>query len=213
MDSVCRFCDIKSGKTISLENLPILAGDNYFSLASIGALVNGWILIIPKEHTCSMKAIYAKEDFIGFVNQMLKRLWTHYNSSVIAFEHGPNKMNSETACGTDHAHLHLVPYSGSLLNAMFETKLCWEKCHASQIASAAGDNEYLFYSEFPVGSQWIDPVGYLHILKTPISQFFRKLIAQQLNCAEKYDYKKYSNIDGAIYTQQLLSSQIESDLA
>jgi diadenosine tetraphosphate (Ap4A) HIT family hydrolase len=206
MDRVCRFCSIKSGKVISLENLPILVEDNYFSLASIGALVNGWVLIIPKEHICSMKIIYERDDFIGFVNQMLKRIWTHYNSPVIAFEHGPNKMNSQTSCGTDHAHLHLVPYSGSLLDAMFETKLCWEKYHASQIASVVGDNEYLFYTEFPIASRWTDPIGHLHILKNPISQFFRKLIAQQLDCAEKYDYKKHLNIDSAIYTQQLLSS-------
>jgi diadenosine tetraphosphate (Ap4A) HIT family hydrolase len=206
MSVLCRFCEINSGNITALEDQLIMDNDNYFSIASIGALVDGWILVIPKDHICSMKDLYNRGDFFDFVNQILVKMWTHYNTPVILFEHGPNKMNSKTSCGTNHAHLHIVPYDKSLLHEMVATGLCWEKCFPSEIASKVGDNEYLFYSELSINNTWQNSIGYLHILDTPISQFFRKLIAQQLNCTEKYDYKKFQHIDVAIFTQQLLTS-------
>jgi len=201
----CRFCEINKDVAFPIENRPILTSENFFSIASIGALVEGWVLITPKTHICSMKNIYNEAEFADFTGQILKRLINCYDSKIIAFEHGPNKIGSDTSCGTNHAHLHLVPYKGSLLSAMSENGMKWEKCRFSQIESIVRDNEYLFYCELPEGSKWNDAMGYIHILKKPVSQYFRKLIAKELHCDEKFDYKIYQEIDVTIRTQQLLS--------
>ena len=205
MKEACRFCDIIGGKVLGKENHPILENNDYFSLASIGALVEGWVLIVPKMHDISMKEIYKEKSFIEFTNCMLNAMKLQYSGPFIAFEHGPNKCNSSTSCGTNHAHLHLVPYPKSLYVDMIKSGLIWESCATSQISSKAGTNEYLFYSEISSDLSWKDPKGFIHILQQPISQYFRKLIANQLGCADEYDYKIYDRIELAIETNSVLS--------
>jgi len=208
MGEVCRFCDIIKGYIDGKENYPIRETQNYLSLASIGALVEGWVLIVPKEHTLSMKEFYNKKDFVDFSNLMLGLMRNHYSGPFIAFEHGPNKCGSNTSCGTNHAHLHLIPYSNSLYTDMIGTGLTWESCTTTQISSIAGANEYLFYCEISTDSIWENPKGFIHILEQPISQYFRKLIANQQNRSNEYDYKKYARIDLAIKTNNVLSEAI-----
>ena len=61
-------------------------------------------------------------------------------------------------------------------------------CTASQVDNLVGNNEYLFYCE--PGNDWIDPAGRVHILKEPISQFFRKIIVEY-QLSEKQDERFY----------------------
>lgn len=208
MSEICRFCNVTRGLTVGKENKPIMENDSYFSLASIGALVDGWVLIIPKMHMVSMKDIYTSQAFVDFTNTMLCTMKQIYSGPFIAFEHGPNKCGSTTSCGTDHAHLHLIPYKKSLYKDMLGSGLKWEKCDANQISSYAGSNEYLFYAELSYNTSWEDHKGYLHILEKPVSQYFRRLIANQINRTNEYDYKKYAHIDVAIATNRILSRAI-----
>ena len=208
MEEMCRFCNIVNSKGYKAENQPIMENSNYFSIASIGALVEGWVLIVPKKHVISMKDLYVSKDFIDFTNDMLSVLKLRYPGPYIAFEHGPNKCGSNTSCGTDHAHLHIVPYCDSLYNDMTSTGLIWENCNANQISSRVGSNEYLFYSEISDGSSWEDHKGYIHALAESISQYFRKIIAKQIGRADEYDYKKNACVDVAIETNRQLSMAI-----
>ena len=205
MAEICRFCDIPNGNIIRQENIPIREDANYFSLASIGALIQGWVLIIPKKHRISMKDLYITKEFIDFTNNMLHTMRLVYSEPFIAFEHGPNRCGSNTSCGTNHAHLHLLPYNGSLYNDMIQSGLKWEKCYPNQVASRVASNEYLFYSEIPAHAVWGEYEGYLHILEQPISQYFRRLIANQINRTKEYDYKKYAHLNTAINTMLVLS--------
>lgn len=183
----CRFCGIANGcdNERKPENAKIAEGENYFAISSIGALVEGWTLVVPKKHCCSMKAIYSDAEFTTFMNRLVSALAACYGP-VIAFEHGPNREGSDTSCGTDHAHIHLVPYH-SLLEILNNMDLEWKVCCASQVDSFVGGNEYLFYCE--PGEKWDDPIGCVHILKTPISQFFRRVIAEDLGIFDKFNYK------------------------
>lgn len=205
MINTCCFCDINAGKAEGIENKKIQENEKYFSLASIGPLVPGWILIIPKNHILSMKDLYNQNDFIDFANETLRTVKRCFPGPVIAFEHGPSKHNSVTACGTNHAHLHLVPYRSSLYPDMVATGLAWESCTASQVSSIAGVNEYFFYSELPSNSSWKDPKGFIHVLEESESQFFRQLIAKQLGRSDEFNYKKFPHTHLAIETSLTLS--------
>ena len=195
--NTCRFCSIancyKSQKT---ENAKIAESDNYFAISSIGALVEGWVLIVPKKHCCSMKNIYSDEEFVSFTNKMIKALTACYGS-VIAFEHGPNREGSDTSCGTDHAHIHLVPYR-SLSAKLNSMDLEWKVCRASQVDTLVGENEYLFYCE--PGETWSDPNSRVHILSTPISQFFRRVIAEDRGVYDRFNYKTNPDISLTLKT-------------
>lgn len=202
----CRFCEIVDGKYHYNEvDEPFAANDAFIALASIGALVEGWTLIIPKAHQLSMRNFYSNPLFSDFVKSVIPNL-THQYGPLIAFEHGANTEGSITACGTDHAHLHLVPLGESLLPRLNASGLHWVKCKVSQIASKTGQNEYLFYCDLASKGHWQDPEGYLHVLEYPISQFFRRLIADRKGKTEVSDYKFFPHLDVALQTRRMLVS-------
>ena len=199
--SDCRFCTIVKGEQRP-ENQKIAESENYFAISSVGALVEGWVLIVPKKHCCSMKNIYSEKEFKTFTNKIIHALFNCYGS-IIAFEHGPNHEGSETSCGTNHAHIHLVPYH-SLVRKLNNMNLEWLECRSSQVHKLVSENEYLFYCE--PNKEWNDPVGKLHILNKPISQFFRKVIAEEEGIPEKFNYKTNPDITLTLKTIETLNS-------
>jgi diadenosine tetraphosphate (Ap4A) HIT family hydrolase len=201
----CRFCNIFNG-IYKYEHIdkPIIANDMYMAISSIGALVEGWNLVVPKEHMFSMASLYNSESLNDFVNVMIKKIKSNFGNGIIAFEHGANKQGSLTSCGTNHAHLHLVPYNKSLISEIMnmDKNMSWIECSANQIGEIAGSNEYLFYCD--IQENWGESKGILHILKQPQSQFFRRVIAKDLNCEEEFSYKIYPRLDIATRTCNMM---------
>lgn len=156
---ICRFCDIvlEEYQYRGIDE-PFASNDEFFAIASIGALVEGWTLVIPRSHQLSMRKNYDTPLFADFLEAVLPPLVRRYGP-LIAFEHGANTEESITACGTAHAHFHLVPFGESLLPELENSEMQWIECHASEIASRSGDGEYLFYSELGTKEIWQDPVG------------------------------------------------------
>lgn len=199
----CRFCNLNTKPFWHRpENTIIAQDENYYAISSVGALVEGWVLIFPKKHSCSMKELYSDDEFCRFTRKIVKAVYECYGP-VIAFEHGPNREGSDTSCGTDHAHIHIVPYD-SLAEMLDATGLTWEYCKSSEISRLVGNNEYLYYCD--VNSDWRDPVGKLHILKKSVSQFFRQLIAQDLGCLERFNYKTCPDTELSVKTINRLKS-------
>jgi diadenosine tetraphosphate (Ap4A) HIT family hydrolase len=202
----CRFCEIVNGKYsfVGIDE-PIWSNNEFVAVASIGAFIDGWTLIIPKEHQFSMKNLYEDQCFTDISKIVVSHLCTHYGP-LIAFEHGANKCGSQTGCGIDHAHLHIVPLNKPLLPDIKDSQLKWIPCRASEILERSANNEYLFYAEIGNKDDWQNFLGYLHILETPISQFFRRLIAKQTGYADQCDYKRFPHIDTALKTHRILAS-------
>lgn len=204
----CRFCNIVEGRYQHKGiDQPFANSDKFVAIASIGALVEGWSLIVPRSHQLSMRNIYGKSEFVRFINDIIPRLLNRYGP-LIAFEHGSNKKGSITACGTDHAHLHLVPYKKSLLSEMQKSYLQWNCCHSSEIFKKTGNSEYLFYAEIESEKAWDNPIGYLHVLETPVSQFFRNIIAAQNGNAETADYRQFPYLETAKQTRKILMEAV-----
>lgn len=195
----CRFCKILQKQYEYKEiDKPLFEDSNFFSISSIGSIIEGWTLVIPKEHTLSMKNFYGTEEFNSYINDFIKVVYTKYEK-VIAFEHGTNLEGSPTGCGTDHAHLHIVAFSDSLLEKLYSSNLKWVKCNFSEVKTLVKQKEYLFYSEIN-SKEWEDPIGYLSILDFPVSQFFRKLIAEHYGKLDKSNYKEFLFLENSIKT-------------
>lgn len=200
----CRFCNIFNGNYYYEDiDRPITINEQYMALVSIGAMVEGWTLIIPKEHIYSMRTIYKKEAFKKFTQKVLDKMKKTYGPNFIIFEHGANKCGSLTSCGTNHAHIHIVPYKDSLLIDMKKDNLDWQICSSIDIENIAENKEYLFYCEVKENIENLK--GYINILDKPESQYFRKLIASQLKCEKEYNYKEYLNLDKALATYKDLT--------
>jgi len=203
----CRFCEITTGRYgyIGIDE-PFASNDNFIAIASIGALVEGWTLVVPKSHQFSMRKNYQDPAFADMLANVLPLIVKRYGP-LIAFEHGANNKESLTSCGTSHAHLHLVPFEASLIPKLDSSGRQWLKCHASEIENITAGKEYLFYTELKTKRFWHDPIGYLHVLEQPVSQFFRRLIGEHVGNADKSDYKYFPHLDAARQTRvELISS-------
>lgn len=191
----CRFCNILEGtRKMGVIDNPILENDEFFTLVSVGGFVEGWSLVIPKEHTYSMRKFYTESLFVDIADKMLKRLREVYGKKCIIFEHGANHEGSITACGTNHAHLHMIPYEKSLLSVMFEDcNIQWIDCKIKDIYDIVQDREYWFYAEDVVNIE--DAKGYIHIIEKPESQYFRRLLGEKEGYIQEYDYKSHLFVD------------------
>jgi hypothetical protein len=199
----CRFCAIARGHAFhGPADRPVSSVRDYLTIASIGALVEGWSLVLPRDHCLSLRDFYAVASFSDFLRHTVKTVEASYGHSVI-FEHGANHRGSLTNCGTDHGHLHIVPLPFSLSDVIGRSVLAsWEPVRTSVLREEVGDSEYLFFSEEP--SQ-LDPPGYLRVLRSPVSQFFRRVIASQLGATEVADYRKYPFLRTAERTHERLA--------
>lgn len=187
----CRFCNILNGKLHygDIDN-PLFVNDDYFSLASIGALVPGWTLIVPKMHVYNMSEYYNHKDFIEYVDVVAKKVVNGTEKNIVFFEHGANHCDSLTGCGTNHAHLHLVPYSKSIYELDISEKK-WESCNVTDVKKITSGKEYLLCGDY---NDKLDKSQVLvSIVDNPESQYFRKKIAEDMNILDQYDYKKNIN--------------------
>lgn len=202
--SECRFCGfLSSGSKNSKIDTPWMLGEHYAAFVSIGALVPGWSLIVPKEHKINLSKDYSSKCFWSFIKEAASVLENSYGKFSI-FEHGAFKSDSKTSCGTGHAHLHMVPVSFSLFDEAkaFNAEMTWEKCFVSEVAEKSQSSEYLFVADNFDGEK---TQGYICLLEKEISQFFRKVIATKLGMPEKFDYKTSEMLDVSTESVQKLS--------
>lgn len=198
----CRFCNIASGQqAYGNADRPIKSSENYLAIPSIGAFIEGWVLIIPKKHDLSLSHHYGLDEFLKFSTEVEELVRAKYGSCIL-FEHGANKEGSLTGCGVDHAHFHIVPYEASLIDFLYQDGSVWEQLPKSRVSEYVGKNEYLLYSD---SSSKLDGDVLVHILEKPKSQFFRKLLAEQKSYLELSDYKTHLHISKSTNTFEVLS--------
>ena len=92
--------------------------ENLVAIPSLGSLVEGWLLIVPRMHFISTGAFPPDlhEEFATFKREVCARLTALYGE-ICAFEHGPYAPSRQVGCGVDHAHVHLVPVAFDLITA------------------------------------------------------------------------------------------------
>ena len=203
----CAFCNVIEGERVyGRIDTPLYETPNFIVLSTIGALVEGWVLIIPKKCDYSMKSHYSDSEFVSIVDDTKKRLFRQYGKNIIIFEHGANNYGSLTSCGTNHAHLHMLPFSDSLLSEM-KKGYDWQKCKPCHIDKFSNNREYLYYCEL-LNDSVSNTEGHFHLLTEQISQYFRKLIATKIGNPGQYDYKLYPQTEIALKTYNDLSQGV-----
>lgn len=205
MSDKCRFCNIINKNTKIYEEIdkPIMVGEKYFSLVSIGAFVKGWTLIVSREHRYNLCEDYLCQDFFGYLQEHVARVRKklNWNSRIIVFEHGANSCDSETACGTSHAHLHVLPLEQSILEDITREK-SWIKCKWGMVKDVVGEKEYLLYCEEI--DKGMEAEVYIHIVATPESQYFRRVICNKLQLESSYSYKEDARFEESMQTYRIL---------
>ena len=198
----CCLCDIgignhKYGKVDS----PFMESDNFIAIASIGAFVEGWSLVVPKKHKLSCAIDYGDAEFLRFTMQVKQHIESIYGNAVM-FEHGANEDGSLTGCGVNHAHFHIVPSEHSLEHKLLDTGLDWRPCDSFGLVKLNSSRDYLFYAD---NISEHDITGFYAQPEIPESQFFRKLLAVELDVFGVHDYKKHPYLNRSLQSRLKLS--------
>lgn len=158
-----------SSPRVVLWDIDLTATDPFATVPSRGAIVDGWLLTLPRYTAINIAALAPTErrallaqahDTAAIVSEDARRM--------TFFEHGPIQHGTPTGCGVDQAHLHAVPLSFDLLETLPDD-MDWRQVDPSDPWETLGSHDYLVVGR---GTTWMacEP-------KVPISQFFRRQIA------------------------------------
>ena len=185
----CKLCTelrLRTGR--KAWNEPLIESDNFVLIPSLGAMVEGWVLVVPKKHCISMGAlpVELRNEKQHIERQARALLKSRYGKKILAFEHGPGAENHGTGCGVDHAHLHLVPLNCDLLTQVrpfVPASVEWRPSGWEQLAEAHAQGlDYLYFQA--EGANAVMAVS-----QDFGSQVFRKAIASQLSMEVEYSWR------------------------
>ena len=201
----CRFCDIVAGRASRWPDRVLLETESYVVVASIGALVPGWAMVVPREHKLNLAAAVVDSEFCWLrlrVSAMLRKAFPA--ARVRLFEHGSQAEGSLVGCGVDHAHLHLVPLRRSLEPwiRMYASEGGWYRLALKDMATVVSGQEYLLYSDDAASS---NPRCLLSLPAKPSSQFFRRAVASEQEQPDYFDYRTYPFFENVAATQTSLT--------
>ena len=186
--------------TKPMHDKVVFESKNFVVMPSLGSLVAGWLLVVPKRKIPNFSFINAEERCeLDDILQDFKGRLELFGGAVHAFEHG-GLFNSKISCGVDQAHLHLLPLSFNLVNASREADgVSWNAVsgldHLSQVSDI---DEYLFVMNSD-GALLGEP-------NEPTSQWFRKVIASELGKSSEWNYREFPKLDVIDTTIAVLAS-------
>jgi diadenosine tetraphosphate (Ap4A) HIT family hydrolase len=196
MDGKCNFCTLSSlslttNHTHKLSDKILFSSDNFAVYVDRGALVEGWLLIVPYDHVICMGALSSElQRELDEVRTTMGAMLEQAFGSIVVFEHGPSEPNQSVGCTVDHAHLHLVPTAIDLMEGVkdiFPHPLNWQPVRGlreSRRYYEAGQ-PYLFLEQRP-GQGQITTHPHFQ------SQMFRQVIARGVGKPEQYNWREYS---------------------
>ncbi len=185
----CRFCELPRREEILLES------EWAYSFPSLGALIEGWMLVSPRSHVFSLSELDGTEwdAFRELAMNTRLRVEKLYGTCV-TFEHGAAGSGRGAGCGVNHAHLHVVPMDVDLRAVIAESsdKVGTYDWNVSDCRPAGlADMDYIHLSD-RTGS-WIT---YAHALP---SQVVRRALARLLQ-QDLWDWKSALREDLALKT-------------
>lgn len=178
----------------NLWDTPIFESRNFVAIPTVGALVEGWLLVIPRTPILSFSQLSTPlfSELNTFLKDVVPAIQSVYGS-VSIFEHGPSCAASAVGCGVDYAHLHLVPVDCDLLAGAktIAPHILWR--HAATIKDicqyAKNDCGYWFVQQtYGIDECYIGTCPQEKL----VSQLFRKVIANHIGCPDDFDWKQHS---------------------
>lgn len=162
---------------------------HFVALPTKGSIVAGWLLIVPKFPITRMADVPLElhDELHDFVSQISSKLKLDFGKPYV-FEHGGFK-GSPVSCGVDQAHLHIAALNFDLIKAAAtESRNGWNSVHSGiPRDDKIGSGEYWFVSD---GS-----TSKYKIIDKAHSQFFRKIIAQEMGVPDLWDYRSEDFVD------------------
>lgn len=176
----CSFCNLDFNK---FENTIIYETDSFRVIPSIGALIDGYVLIVTKEHINSLCELNEeqKKEYESLIIKVSKTFEEIYGKTPILFEHGtPDIVNSVRANSIIHAHSHIV-------NFEFENeKEIIKKYNFASVESFndVKNENYIFFKNN-------NDEKFVTYQFDSVSQLMRILIANEVNKERQYNWREF----------------------
>ena len=190
MTSICEFCerlDQDQADRPWYDSHVVDESRNFVTIASLGALVPGYVLIVPRVHVFSMASLDAplRAELYQYEQKMHGRVARRWRRATL-FEHGScAKPGTATGACISHAHWHLLPGGFDLDGWQVKFRRAGT---FDDIAEADRRHGYLAFRT--VGGQW-----YFDVTHQPPSQYFRRIIVAQLGQPAEWDYLAHLGLD------------------
>ncbi len=204
MTSACRLCSTAPNVHRDEWDTPLFESPNFISVPSLGSLVQGWLLLVPKRHVLSMGTLPdSMHHELNEFKAILCAALTECYGAAVAFEHGPSAENSAAGCGVDHAHLHIVPTTIDLamkVTPYLPAGVKWTPAGLRECQEAHRRGLDYLYFEKPNERGWIATDRALG------SQLFRRAIAAELGIPEQYSWREHPQLPNTMETIKVLRS-------
>lgn len=182
-----------SGGERAFWDVPIYETASFVAVPSLGALVPGWMLIIPRRSVLNTRALdHSERDELRRLVGRMSADMSVFTGELFIFEHGSQNVGSVVGCGVDQAHIHLVPLPFDLLEAAVSFGDASIKWRAPLVTTD-------YFDLLPADAEYVNVwhprsgAGLSGIMSTPQSQWVRRVIAGELGKDQAWDYKVHPN--------------------
>ena len=175
-----------------LNSRIIAESEHFIVMPTIGAFVEGYVMIVSKEHyECIAKM---PEQYIYEIEQLIDRIRKYiqktYIMDAICFEHGSISCRNQAGGCITHAHLHIVPCDVLMIEKVKAYGLNAKTISSFTSLQIYGkkDISYLYFED-------INREKYIIEEKVIISQFFRQLMACHVGLSSQWDWRQHFFLD------------------
>lgn len=208
-EGIRRFDALLSGASQAAHDRPLLDRDDWIVVPTVGAIVAGWLLAMPRQRVLSFRDWAAKggPSPLSVVEEVRTHLGLEPNE-IIWFEHGPASAGTVVGCGLDHAHVHILLRPSFNVAAFFDrarsmSEFEWQETSALNCYSQLTPTK----SYYAAGSE--DRAISACNVETAGSQFFRRVIADITGLDSDWDYRRFEHLPNVEETI-LMFKQLEN---
>ncbi len=190
----------------SAWDFEIVGTPNFVVTPSMGSLVAGWLLAVPRKSLINLGMLndHDRDELTALINRVAESL-SAFGGEVFCFEHGADHSGSLTGCGVDQAHLHMVPLGFDLVSAVQDAadeQIKWEPFvrSANPLTLLPKKGEYVAIWRASDGR------GLIGAVRHPVSQWVRRVIAQNLGIEGEWNYQTHPQRQIVNQTLAMLSA-------
>lgn len=186
-----------------LYDTPILKSATWVAGPSLGALLPGWLIVIPRRAALNFRQW---SEAGGSPLSILAELGFELGLGpldYIWFEHGPRLEGTAVGCGVDYAHLHVLirpPFSFDefAANLCSDADLCWQQvCPDSIYAPSHSAVSYFAVGQGPraLFASEVESAG---------SQYIRRAVARLVGLESSWNYREFPQHENIQKTVELV---------
>jgi diadenosine tetraphosphate (Ap4A) HIT family hydrolase len=164
----------------------LLETPHFFVVPGLGALADGYSLVVSRTHEVSMAALPESQlsELRDIVSELRSNLSTAFEPLVL-FEHGPACEKGGGGACIVHAHMHILPTRLNLADIPVDDNSFApipDLTHLRRFANL----DYVFL-ELQDGSAFVGQG------KTRSSQWFRRIVAERIGVPDEWDYAVFQH--------------------